>query len=575
MMRLSLKRTCKCSAIFIAAAILYLFLNCGFDGCHNYRLDPKHVASSHPQLVEMINVEDFWTPEKVKVFPKGPGTNGEPVQTDAINNPDKERAYSEYGFNQFISDKISLDRTLKDTRHSACKERKYPKNLPKASVVIVFHNEGWSTLLRTVHSVLNRSPPEMLEEIVMVDDFSNKEFLKQKLDDYTKELGKIKIVRTKERVGLIKARSIGAINAVGDIVLFLDAHCEANVGWLPPLLERIALDRRTAVCPTIDFIDHNTFEYKPMDPYIRGTFNWRFDYKERPVRAEDMKKRKDPTQEVKSPVMAGGLFAINREFFHELGLYDPGMFIWGGEQYELSFKLWQCGGQLENIPCSRVGHVYRHHVPYSYPKADATLVNFKRVAEVWMDEYKEWLYDKKPELKNVDPGDISDRVALRKKLKCKSFKWYMENVANDTVRSIYEPLKANGPIRNPATNLCVDSMGRKVGGELGLMHCHGMMGNQAFQYTLLDEFRQDENCLDVSQSFSGAKITFYGCHELKGNQEFKYTKDKKIIHVVTNNCVTATDQGYPVMESCSGKPEQIWEIQLNDLSKFSKKKAQN
>ena len=71
------------------------------------------------------------------------------------------------------------------------------------------------------------------------------------------------------------------------------------MGWLPPLLERIALDRRTAVCPTIDFIDHNTFEYKPMDPYIRGTFNWRFDYKERPVRPEDMRKRKDPTQEVK------------------------------------------------------------------------------------------------------------------------------------------------------------------------------------------------------------------------------------------------------------------------------------
>ena len=70
-----------------------------------------------------------------------------------------------------------------------------------------------------------------------------------------------------------------------------------------------------------------------------------------------------------------------------------------------------------------------------------------------MDEYKEWLYDKKPELKNVDPGDISDRIALRKKLKCKSFKWYMENVANDTVRSIYEPLRANGPVSNNWTKL--------------------------------------------------------------------------------------------------------------------------
>ena len=131
--------------------------------------------------------------------------------------------------------------------------------------------------------------------------FFSAEFLKEKLEDYTKKLGNgiVKIVRTNERVGLIKARSIGAVNSVGEVVLFLDAHCEANVGWLPPLLERIALDRRTAVCPTIDFIDHNTFEYKPMDPYIRGTFNWRFDYKERPVRPEDMRKRKDPTQEVK------------------------------------------------------------------------------------------------------------------------------------------------------------------------------------------------------------------------------------------------------------------------------------
>lgn len=43
--------------------------------------------------------------------------------------------------------------------------------------------------------------------------------------------GVVKIVHTKERSGLIRARLAGAKAATGDVLIFLDSHCEATEMW--------------------------------------------------------------------------------------------------------------------------------------------------------------------------------------------------------------------------------------------------------------------------------------------------------------------------------------------------------
>jgi polypeptide N-acetylgalactosaminyltransferase len=133
-------------------------------------------------------------------------------------------------------------------------------------------------------------------------------------------------------------------------------------------------------------------------------------------------------------------------------------------------KTWQCGGLLLSSPCSHVGHIFRKRSPYSFPGGAGRVIakNRRRMIDVWCDEFKPYFYKIDSQLELTEPGDLKSRFELRDKLKCKSFRWYLENIYPEA------PIPFNshyvGEIKNIKIPKCLDAM--RESPHPGLYYCH-------------------------------------------------------------------------------------------------------
>eukprot|EP00039_Didymoeca_costata_P027175 m.17652 g.17652 ORF g.17652 m.17652 type:complete len:670 (+) comp6074_c0_seq2:97-2106(+) len=489
---------------------------------------------------------------------------------------DKRNHHEHTCFNLFKSDTISLDRELKDVRSEKCKRKVYPTDLPTTSVVFVFYNEPLSPLFRSIHSVLNRSPPHLLKEIILIDDGSDAAWLQEPLEEYLQYLPKVILKRMDKRQGLMATRTEGAREATGDVVTFLDVHIECTTGWLEPMLARIKEDPGHVVMPIIDSIDPDGFAYRAGGLDILA-FSWSLGQK-------GLGRRRSSSEPMKSVIMAGGLFAMDRALFFELGAYDPEMKLYGGEEMEISFRIWQCGRTLECIPCSRVGHVFRtgrYWQGQVYPvPGDIIVRNKLRAAYMWMDEYATIVNNvmgNLPDGKTL--GNLSWGSEIRKTClnggPARPFSWFMKEIYPEMTDILgIAATSSSGAIKNTEIGGCLDTMGHHAsGGVIGLYSCHGAHGTQEF---LLDK---DGNIRVALMDFAACimprlhsgtnRLYPQFCHlEASKGQSGKFVYDKVAKTLsIGESCLTAMNspaEGSHIsvgMEACTkGDKFQIWEV---------------
>jgi len=269
--------------------------------------------------------------------------------------------------------------------HPSLRQR---SSLIRASIIIAAHNEGQS-LWKTVRSCIE-SIGKLDHEILIADDASDD----QSLEETLRRFPHLSVHRHDQRRGASPTKHSGATNARGEVLVFLDGHCNPEAGAIERLVEDVErLEGQSIVTPTILALDATRWKNKQwqighgyrleLDTFDCGWL----------LLASLSKVRLAGRQFYESPATIGCALAVHRELYDDLRGFDPHMRIWGVVDLDFSLKCWLMGHSILHDPEARIGHRFRDRFDNYDVPVECILVNKLRMAykNFTQGVWSEWL----------------------------------------------------------------------------------------------------------------------------------------------------------------------------------------
>lgn len=366
----------------------------------------------------------------------------------------------------------------------------------------------------TVQRFCDRTPQDILAEIVVVDDGSEPPLRHLFESDSRKFLEdprcKVKIIRHDITIGLMAAKLTGGKAATGDVIGFFDCHVAPQMNWEREILEKVQANPRRMVVPAITDIDMDTFD-ESKHTAVNAKCYLTFD--------ADFKWFDDESDYI--PTISGGLVAMGRQWFNLTGGFDEKMHGWGGENLDQSLRAWLCGGEIMRAKSSRIAHMWRNGdrrtgAHYSV-KAKGTN-NRGRVVTAWYDAFLPFYRGNpvaKEETKNYD--------IVKEQLACKPFSYFLYRFRRVYIEGAVIPHKVF-QLQEKSSGLC---MSRFRSSTASGDTCSDSSRDQKFQQGNVDRdqaggkccsgirLANDNDCFDF---FDGGGAHFYSC-DVSGQNE--------------------------------------------------------